>query len=110
MALVKPTTKNSPAIHTGNAKNNKQASEYTGFKYPSGSNDDRTIYKQPMPNPNGDMKDAVVKSGKQLDASNISVGGTFKAQKGDDMDKNGSWEFRGAGAAVKGRKSYGPLA
>jgi hypothetical protein len=37
-------------------------------------------------------------------AAVVSIG----ANKGENM--NGSWEFRGAGAATKGRKSYGPLA
>jgi hypothetical protein len=51
---------------------------------------------------------AVVKKGNQMDDLDISVAGVFKKQKGEN--KNGSWEFRGAGAATKGRKSYGPLA
>ena len=35
----------------GHAKENKDASAYTGFKYPSGGGNDIGIYKQPMPNP-----------------------------------------------------------
>jgi hypothetical protein len=55
-----------------------------------------------------EAESAVVKKGNQTDELEISVGGVFKKQKGEN--KNGSWEFRGAGAATKGRKSYGPLA
>ena len=32
----------------GNAKENKPASAYTGFKYPEGGGNDIGIYKQPM--------------------------------------------------------------
>jgi hypothetical protein len=78
--------------------------------YPLGhakENKDASVYAK-----NGtsvaDGEAAVVKKGNQMDDLDISVAGVFKKQKGEN--KNGSWEFRGAGAATKGRKSYGPLA
>jgi hypothetical protein len=88
---VKPTTKNSPAVTTGKAPNNKDASAY-----------------EKRGTSAADGEAAVVLTGSQIDALEPAIGNLFKKQKGEN--KNGSWEFRGAGAATKGRKSYGPLA
>lgn len=92
----------------GHAKENKDASAYTGFKYPSGGGNDIGIYKQPMPNPNGTGMDAVTKPGNCLDHSNISVAGTSKGNyKGENP--YGVGEMRGYGAATKGRKISGKM-
>ena len=94
------------AYPLGHAKENKDASAYTGFKYPSGGGDDIGVYKQPMPNPNGTMQDAVELNGNALYSSNISVGGV---SKGNYKVTNplGVGEMRGYGAATKGRKISG---
>jgi hypothetical protein len=103
---VKPTASDSYPL--GHAKENKDASAYTGFKYPAGGGDDLNVYKQPMPNPNGNMESAVVKSGSQVDSLNPSAGlvskGNYKATKTDGIN------MRGYGAATKGIKSRGPMA
>jgi len=49
----KPTPAESYPL--GHAKENKDASAYTGFKYPSGGGDDLGIYKQPIVVPNADI-------------------------------------------------------
>jgi len=86
---VKPISGGSYPL--GHAKNNKDAAAY----------DKRGTSA-------ADGEAAVVLKSKPIDALNPSIGTLFKEQKGEN--KNGSWEFRGAGAATKGRKSYGPLA
>ena len=96
----------------GHAKENKDASAYTGFKYPSGGGNDIGVYKQPMPNPNGDEKLSVTKSAKvngpQTDVLNISVGGISKGNYRSD-NPYGVGEMRGYGAATKGRKISGKM-
>lgn len=89
----------------GHAKEAKDASAYTGFKYPAGGGDDIGVYKQPMPNPNGDMTETVY--GNTVAGSlNISVGNISKGmQKG--VNPHGVKEMRGYGAAIKGRKISG---
>ena len=47
---VKPTPAGSYPL--GHARENKQASSYTGFVYPTGGGNDIGVYKQPMQNPN----------------------------------------------------------
>lgn len=94
----------------GHAKENKDASAYTGFKYPEGGGNDIGVYKQPMPNPNGNMMDSVVKNSKvngpAMDVMNISVGGISKGNYKSD-NPYGVKEMRGYGAAIKGRKISG---
>ena len=85
---------------------NKDASAYTGFKYPTGGGDDIGVYKQPM---NVASENSVVtKSGNCLDNLNMSVGGiskgNYKAEKTDGI------KIRGTGAATKGTKARGPMA
>lgn len=92
----------------GHAKENKDASAYTGFKYPSGGGNDIGIYKQPMTNPNGTMDAAVAKPGNGLDSSNISVAGTSKGNYSKE-NRYGVGEMRGYGAATKGRKISGKM-
>jgi hypothetical protein len=93
----------------GNAKENKDASVYTGFKYPSGGNNDIGMYKQPMPNPNGTERASVTKSGNGINEVNMSVSGISKGNYCVD-NKNGEKTMRGYGAATKGIKTRGPMA
>ncbi len=90
----------------GHAKENKDASAYTGFKYPSGGGNDIGVYKQPMANPNGTERSSVTMDGNCLNTANISVGGISKGNyKGENP--YGVKEMRGYGAATKGRKISG---
>jgi hypothetical protein len=106
---VKPTTKNSPAIHTGANRNNKSADFYTGFVYPEGGGNDIGIYKQPQPNTTPAAKDVIDISGNPMDKFNIAVGGTNKGNYAAE-NKNGELTMRGYGAATKGIKTRGPMA
>lgn len=96
----------------GNAKENKDASAYTKFKYPSGGGKDIGVYKQPEPNPNGNMENTVTKNpkvnGPQMDVMNISVGGISKGNYRSD-NPYGTGTMRGYGAATKGRKISGKM-
>lgn len=92
----------------GHAKENKDASAYTEFKYPTGGGNDIGVYKQPEPNPIGTGMDAVAKSGNCMDKSNISVGGVSKGNYKSD-NPYGVGEVRGYGAATKGRKISGKM-
>lgn len=95
----------------GNAKENKDASAYTKFKYPAGGGNDIGVYKQPMNNPNN-VGEAVTKNpkvnGPQMDVMNISVGGVSKGNYKSD-NPYGVGEMRGYGAATKGRKISGKM-
>ena len=90
----------------GHAKENKDANAYTGFKYPEGGGNDIGVYKQPMPNPNGNMTESVTLSGNCMDHLNISVAGISKGNtKG--INPYGVKEMRGFGADIKGKKISG---
>jgi hypothetical protein len=105
------TVKATPAgeYPLGHAKENKDASAYTGFKYPEGGGNDIGIYKQPMTNPNGDEQAAITRSGSWTNELNISVAAGSKGNaKGTNPD--GVGEMRGYGAATKGRKISGKMA
>ena len=103
-AKVKPAE----SYPLGHAKENKDASAYTGFVYPSGGGNDIGVYKQPMANPNGDEKEAVTKSGNWTNEANISLGAGSKGNyKG--VNPHGVGEMRGYGAATKGRKISGKM-
>ena len=84
----------------GNAKENKPASTYTGFTYPTGGGDDIGVYKQPMMNPNtsGDIHE----KGNITNELNIAVA---NVRKGNFASENalGRQNMRGYGAATKGR-------
>jgi hypothetical protein len=110
---VKPTTKNSPAIHTGANRDNGPASAYTGFKYPEGGGNDINIYKQPMVNPeNSDIQYATNPNTMTasestpggMPARNVSIGNKTRGPKTEGIT------MRGHGAAIKGIKSRGPMA
>ena len=95
------------------AKENKDASAYTGFSYPTGGGNDIGVYKQPMnspesadilfkPNPNTlrgvDVNPETV-------AMTVSVG-----DRGANRVENAGITTRGNGAATKGTKARGPMA
>ena len=96
----------------GHAKENKDASGYTGFKYPSGGGNDINVYKQPMnignedisfkPNPNP-LRGVDV--GPETVAMNVSIG-----DRGANRIEKEGVVTRGNGAATKGTKARGPMA
>jgi hypothetical protein len=102
----KPTAATSYPL--GNAKENKDASAYTKFKYPSGGGNDIGVYKQPMPNAHSASEDVVSKSGNSMTTSNISVAGVSKGNYAKE-NPYGVGEMRGYGAATKGRKISGKM-
>jgi hypothetical protein len=104
--FVKPTPATDYPL--GHAKEAKDASEYTGFKYPSGGGKDIGVYKQPMTNPNGLEADAVTKRGNWTDEANISIAAGSKGNY-KPTNPDGVGEMRGYGAATKGRKISGKM-
>ena len=102
--IVKPTPAGKYPL--GHAKENKDASAYTGFKYPSGGGNDIGVYKQPMINPNGTEHESVAMSGNGISKMNMSVGGVSKGNYAE-VNPYGVKEMRGYGAATKGRKISG---
>ena len=101
-----PKVKPADSYPLGHAKEAKDASAYTGFKYPSGGGNDIGVYKQPMSNPNGTEHSSVALAGNRLDSSNISVAGISKGNYAKE-NPYGVGEMRGYGAATKGRKISG---
>mgnify|MGYP003704508445 CR=1 FL=1 len=105
--FVKP--KAAESFPLGHAKENKDASAYTGFVYPTGGGNDIGVYKQPMPNADTQPTTIVAKPGNPMDELNISVGGISKGNYPAE-NKNPVTTMRGAGAATKGTKCRGPMA
>jgi hypothetical protein len=107
-----PTPTPAESYPLGHAKENKDASEYTGFKYPSGGGNDIGIYKQPMPNPNStdihfSQDPNKLKSqqiGRDTGTPRVSAGDPARGPKTDGIT------IRGCGAATKGTKARGPMA
>lgn len=110
MAIAK-TVKPTPAgkYPLGNARDNKSADEYVGFKYPAGGGNDIGIYKQPQTNTTSATETAIQKSGNDMDELNVSVAGAAKRNYTKE-NKNGELTMRGYGAATKGIKTRGPMA
>lgn len=102
----KPTPAESYPL--GHAKENKAASAYTGFEYPTGGGNDIGVYKQPMPNAHAAPEDVVSKNGNAMQEYNISVAGTSKGNY-KIINPHGVGEMRGYGAATKGRKISGKM-
>ena len=109
--FVKPTS--ADAYPLGNAKENKDASAYTDFKYPSGGGNDIGVYKQPMDNtnntdiawvtdPNSMAANESTPGG--MPARRVSIGNTTRGAKSEGV------VTRGNGAATKGIKARGPMA
>ncbi|CAB4848255.1 MAG: hypothetical protein F2774_03970 [Actinobacteria bacterium] len=99
----------------GHAKENKDASAYTGFKYPSGgTGNDLNVYKQPMPNP-GSLDIEYSQDPNKLKAQELNANtGRQRVSAGDPGSKvknrHGEITIRGCGAATKGTKARGPMA
>ena len=87
----------------GHAKENKDASAYTGFKYPAGGGNDIGVYKQPMTNPNDSS--GVYSTGNKLNEMKMSIGNITTGYNVENP--YGKKEMRGYGAATKGRKISG---
>jgi len=87
----------------GHAKENKDASAYTGFVYPAGGGDDINVYKQPI---NIDVQAEVYEQGTNTNKMNISAGIAAKNAFAPE-NQFGVKEMRGYGAATKGRKISG---
>jgi hypothetical protein len=109
---VKPTPAESYPL--GHAKENKDASAYTGFKYPSGGGNDLGIYKQPMPNPNG-TDISFSQDPNKLKAQELNQGTARQRVSAGDpgskaINRHGEKTMRGYGAATKGIKTRGPMA
>ena len=100
-----PKTHPAEAYPLGHARENKAASAYTGFVYPTGGGKDIGVYKQPMPNPNTQEFNTVHTEGNTLDDLKISLGNNTKGYKPENP--YGVKEMRGYGAATKGRKISG---
>ena len=92
----------------GHAKENKDASAYTGYKFPEGGGKDIGVYKQPMPNAHSAAKEVVTKSGNGVDNVNMSVAGISKGNYAKE-NPYGVGVMRGYGAATKGRKISGKM-
>ena len=98
-----PKVKPADSYPLGHAKENKDASAYTGFKYPEGGGNDIGVYKQPMQNPNpaDGVYGNMVTGGLNISVGNVTKGGA----KG--INPYGGKEMGGYGAATKGRKISG---
>ena len=97
-------TKKAEAYPLGHAKENKDASAYTGFKYPTGGGSDIGVYKQPM---NVSVDDTTHSKGSTMDDVRISVGNITKSYPGENP--HGVGQMRGYGAATKGKKISGKM-
>lgn len=97
----------------GHAKENKDASAYTGFKYPSGGGNDIGVYKQPMSNPNngniGYMTDPNSMSASETRVNQPARRVSVSNPANNDINPYGVKEMRGYGAATKGRKISGKM-
>ena len=95
MQKIKPTTKNSPAIKTGNAKDNKPAEAYAKPHAMGGNTIENKEpgYSAQMP---------TRKNWTPLNGG-VSIGN-------NDMVESTGIETRGNGAATKGRTARGPMA
>lgn len=96
----------------GHAKENKDASAYTDFKYPSGGGNDIGVYKQPMNNTySSDIKASVnpnTLAAKDVTRSTLAMDVNISGKK-EVMNPHGVGEMRGYGAATKGRKISGKM-
>ena len=109
-----PKVSPAEAYPLGNAKENKAAEAYTGFKYPTGGGNDIGIYKQPMENPASSMAKEVTmrdftnkKSAYEVGIADPAM--TVSIGYDDKIDARGKGEMRGYGAATKGRKVSGKM-
>ena len=111
---IKPTPADLSLRPLGHARENKDASAYTGFKYPPGGGNDIGVYKQPMENPNAALAKQVTERDfvNKKTAYEITVkdpGMTVSIGYDDQINARGVGEMRGYGAAIKGRKISGKM-
>ena len=109
-----PTPTPEESYPLGHAKENKDASAYTGFKYPSGGGNDIGIYKQPMPSPNS-LDIEFSQDPNKLKSQELNKQtGRQRVSAGDPgskvVNRHGEKTMRGYGAATKGIKTRGPMA
>jgi hypothetical protein len=97
---VKPTKKNSPAVHTGKAKFNKPADTYANPH----TNKEKKITGQEVMDRGTYARE---KAAKDVTVNDPIKGGV---SFGTSVEKTDGIEMRGAGAATKGRMSRGPMA
>jgi hypothetical protein len=112
VAQVKPAP--ADAYPLGHAKENKDASAYTGYKYPSGGGNDIGTYKQPMENPANAIAQDISKrsfsnkkSAYEVDSTDPAM--TVSVGYNEKINPRGVGEMRGYGAATKGRKISGKM-
>ena len=95
----------------GHARENKDASAYTGFKYPTGGGNDIGVYKQPVsftekPAKVRDPNSVTLRDSKPTDvAARVSLSNP----DADHINPRGTGTMRGYGAATKGRKISGKM-
>ena len=87
---IKPTKKNSPAIHTGANRDNEPADFYAGRG--------KEGYAEFNARPNMSKADTL----------DVSIGAISKSA-GNEPTKTTGIKMRGAGAATKGKKCRGPM-
>ena len=101
--IVKPTTKNSPSIRTGHARDNKPAVNYAAPHTMAGGKVTANAKEiEVKRNPN--TLSAMEVSPRTV-AMSVSIGNS-----GADDVKTTGLETRGNGAATKGRIARGPMA
>ena len=88
---MKPTKKNSPAIHQGKNSDNGPAEQYAGR------------YKEAIP----DLDARANRS--KADTLDMSIGGISKSA-GNEPIKDSGIKIRGTGAATRGVMARGPMA
>ena len=95
------------------AKENKDASVYTGFSYPAGGGNDIGMYKQPMNSPESsdiawatdpNSMSANESTPGGMPARSVSIGNKTRGPKANGV------ETRGNGCATKGKSARGPMA
>lgn len=108
-----PKTTGPDAYPLGNAKENKDASSYSGFKFPAGGGNDIGVYKQPMSSPNSAdieyKKDPNRMKAQELE-KNTPAMRVSASDPGANRVKTDGITIRGCGAATKGIKARGPMA
>ena len=101
--LIKPTTKNSPSIRTGHARDNKPAEAYAPPHTMAGGKVTANAKGIEV------KRDPNSLSADQVSPRTVAMRVSAGNPEADDVKTSGI-EMRGAGAATKGRMSRGPMA
>lgn len=104
VALVKPTTKNSPKVVTGKNRDNKPAEAYAKPHTMSGKEVRIQGAQAYVTDPNSMTAGESTPGG--MPARRVSMGNPASTQ----VNKNGEVKIRGTGAATKGVMARGPMA